>query len=167
MPTKQQIITIGVLCIVAFGLGYWVGMPKEEGSGGNGKKEPEFLKEGLVAYYLFNGNANDESGNGHDGEAKGAVLAADRHGEDGKAYRFDGKDDFIEVPDSDDLDLGNKTGKEWTVAIWFKGNIKREGWLLRKGGSGGSRTTDYGVIASPNPVHRGFIWGIHGIRRGG
>ena len=32
MPTKQQIITIGVLCIVAFGLGYWDG-PFEKDSG--------------------------------------------------------------------------------------------------------------------------------------
>ena len=29
--------------------------------------QPAFLKEGLVAYYPFNGNANDESGNGNNG----------------------------------------------------------------------------------------------------
>ena len=69
------------------------------------------------------------------------------------------KSDYIEVADSDALGLGNGTGKEWTVTLWIKGNIKREGWLLRKGGGGGSRTTDYGVLASPNPLHRGFIWG--------
>ena len=32
MPTKKQIITIGVLCVIALGLGYWSGMP-EKGSG--------------------------------------------------------------------------------------------------------------------------------------
>ena len=32
MPTKQQIITIGVLCVVALGLGYWSG-PFEKDSG--------------------------------------------------------------------------------------------------------------------------------------
>ena len=120
-------------------------------------EEPAFVKEGLLAYYPFNGNAKDESGNGHDGEVKGATLAKDRHGEEDKTYSFDGQDDFIEVADADSLDLGNEAGKEWTVTIWFKGNIKREGWLLRKGGGGGSRTTDYGVLASPK--HRGFVWG--------
>ena len=30
MPTKKQIITIGVLCVVALGLGYWYGMPEEK-----------------------------------------------------------------------------------------------------------------------------------------
>ena len=29
MPTKQQIITIGVLCVVTLGLGYWDGKPQK------------------------------------------------------------------------------------------------------------------------------------------
>ena len=54
-----------------------------ESNGGDNpstKKESAFLKEGLVAYYPFNGNAKDESGNGHDGEVKGATLGEDRNG---------------------------------------------------------------------------------------
>ena len=38
------------------------------------------LTDGLVAYYPFNGNANDESGNGNDGTVNGAILSADRNG---------------------------------------------------------------------------------------
>ena len=38
------------------------------------------LDSGLVAYYPFNGNANDESGNGNDGTVNGATLTADRFG---------------------------------------------------------------------------------------
>ena len=117
------------------------------------------LDKGLVAYYPFNGNAIDESGNGNDGEVKGATLAKDRHGEDNKAYSFDGQYSFIEVADADSLDLGNEPGKEWTVSIWFKGNIKREGWLISKSESGSSRNTDYGVLASGKSFHRGLIWG--------
>ena len=30
MPTKKQIITFGVLCVIALGLGYWSGMPEED-----------------------------------------------------------------------------------------------------------------------------------------
>ena len=32
------------------------------------------LKDGLVAYYPFNSNANDESGNGNNGTVNGANL---------------------------------------------------------------------------------------------
>ena len=33
------------------------------------------LQSGLIAYYPFNGNANDESGNGHDGNITGATTS--------------------------------------------------------------------------------------------
>ena len=48
------------------------------------------INDGLVAYYPFNGNANDESGNGHNGIVNGATLTADRFGNANKAYSFDG-----------------------------------------------------------------------------
>lgn len=53
------------------------------------------LDTGLVAYYPFNGNANDESGNGNDGTSFGAELARDRFGNINNAYQFDGIDDYI------------------------------------------------------------------------
>jgi len=45
---------------------------------------------GLVGYWPFNGNANDESGNGNNGTVNGATLTSDRFGNVGKAYNFDG-----------------------------------------------------------------------------
>jgi hypothetical protein len=39
------------------------------------------LSNGLVAYYPFNGNANDESGNGHDATTIGASFTQDRFGQ--------------------------------------------------------------------------------------
>ena len=50
---------------------------------------------GLVAYYPFNGNANDESGNGNHGTVSGASLTYDRSGSTRSAYSFDGVDDWI------------------------------------------------------------------------
>lgn len=51
---------------------------------------------GLVAYYPFNGNANDASGNGrHAIPTNGTALAADRTGSPNRAYSFDGVDDHI------------------------------------------------------------------------
>ena len=49
------------------------------------------LKDGLVAYYPLNGNANDESGNGNHVTVYGATLTTDRFGNTNKAYSFDGK----------------------------------------------------------------------------
>ena len=109
MPEKKTIAMFAVLCLIALGLGYWVGQPKQTSrkeNGGNpegkGKvksevtpKEPEFLKKGLVTYYPFNGNAKDESGNGNGGDVNGAILTTDRHGNSKQAYDFDGVDDKI------------------------------------------------------------------------
>jgi len=59
----------------------------------------------LIAQYDFSGNANDSSGNGHDGTVLGATLANDRFGNADSAYNFDGND-YINVPDSSDFNLG-------------------------------------------------------------
>jgi hypothetical protein len=55
---------------------------------------------GLVGWWPFNGNANDESGNGNNGSVNGATLTTDRFGNTNKAYSFDGIDDGIITPDS-------------------------------------------------------------------
>jgi len=46
------------------------------------------LDAGLVAYYPFDSNANDLSGNGNHGTVNGAVLTSDRLGNANSAYHF-------------------------------------------------------------------------------
>ena len=53
----------------------------------------------LVGWWPFNGNANDESGNGNHGLVIGANLTLDRFGSLDGAYDFDGLDDFIMLSD--------------------------------------------------------------------
>jgi hypothetical protein len=111
-------------------------------------EEPAFFKESLVAYYPLDGNTKDESGNGNDGEAKGATLADDRHGNSNSAYAFDGVDDFLNVDSSSSLKI---TG-DITLSVWVKfieggaGNPrmishggKQNGWELLSGKTAGSR----------------------------
>ena len=43
---------------------------------------------GLVGYWPFNGNANDESGNGNNGTVTGATLTNDRFGSASSSYNF-------------------------------------------------------------------------------
>src|SRR2546423_13412202 len=59
-----------------------------------------FLTNGLIAYYPFNGNANDESGNGRNGIVVGATLVPDRFNNSGSAFRFVSEGDSIVVPNS-------------------------------------------------------------------
>jgi len=65
------------------------------------------LNDGLVAYYPFNGNANDASGNGNNGTINGTILTTNRFGTPNSAYYFPGNNDWISVPDAPSLDLTN------------------------------------------------------------
>lgn len=73
------------------------------------------INDGLVAYYPFNGNANDESGTGNNGTVHGATLTTDRFGNSNGAYLFDGTDDWIEVPNHESLNPPSVT-----VSAWFR-----------------------------------------------
>jgi hypothetical protein len=79
---------------------------------------PDYVPtDGLVGWWPFTGNANDESGNGNDGVVNGAMLTEDRYGIVNAAYVFDGVDDLIKVEDDqDELDLvGN-----FTLSCWIR-----------------------------------------------
>lgn len=68
---------------------------------------------GLVAKYYFEGNANDDSGNGNNGTAYGPVLTTDRFGIPNSAYTFDGVDDYIDIPT-----LG--AYQTFSLVVWVK-----------------------------------------------
>jgi hypothetical protein len=53
---------------------------------------------GLIAYWPFNGNANDASGNGNNGTVNGATLTTDRFGNANSAYSFNGTSNSISIP---------------------------------------------------------------------
>ncbi len=55
---------------------------------------------GLVGWYPFNGNANDESGNNNNGTVNGATLTTDRNGNTNKAYDFNGNSSYISTNNS-------------------------------------------------------------------
>jgi hypothetical protein len=69
---------------------------------------------GLVGWWPFNGNANDESGNGGNGTVNGPLLVPDRSGVINSAYRFDGIDDDIVTT------MQTLNGNAHTVSCWFR-----------------------------------------------
>ena len=62
----------------------------------NAQTIPSYIPtSGLVGWWPFNGNANDESGNGLNGIVNGATLTTDRFGIPNRAFSFDGINDDI------------------------------------------------------------------------
>jgi hypothetical protein len=82
---------------------------------------PSNLQNGLVGYWPFCGNANDESGNGNDGTVNGSTLSEDRFGAMGKAYDFDGMDDLIETT------LTNIQSQNYTISCWYNSLLNIQG----------------------------------------
>jgi hypothetical protein len=78
---------------------------------------------GLVAYYPFSDNANDQSGNNINGTVNGATLTTDRFGNANSAYSFNGTSNYIQFSDTK-MPVGNTSR---TFSIWtnFTGN---SGW---------------------------------------
>lgn len=68
--------------------------------------------DGLIAFYSFNGDAQDASGNDHNGIVHGATATTDRFGQPGKALHF--YNAWIEVPDTPTFRPYN-----FTYAFWF------------------------------------------------
>ena len=73
---------------------------------------------GLVGYWPFNGNANDESGNGNHGTVNGATLTADRNGNPASSYGFNSFSQVINLPELSST-FGTPTSL-YSCSFWFK-----------------------------------------------
>ena len=126
-------------------LGYILEIPKVD------------LESGLIAYYPFNGNANDESGNGNDGTITGATLVEDRFGNSDAAYRIDDKGDVIDTPDF--------TSNEITVSLWYDHHETLGYWNTLLGHDEGGY---HHLLINPDNEEIGFysysIWNSSGYK---
>jgi hypothetical protein len=75
------------------------------------------LVNGLVGYWPFCGNANDQSGNGNNGTVNGATLTTDRFGNTNSAYNFDGVNDYISTNYSGILGINSRS-----ISFWYNSN---------------------------------------------
>ncbi len=72
------------------------------------------LTEGLLAYYPFDGNANDASDNRYHGEIHRALLTTDRHNAKNSAYHFDGSQSYI------NLKIERSTYPKFSMCTWYQ-----------------------------------------------
>lgn len=69
---------------------------------------------GLIGYYPFNGNANDVSGNNHNGTVNGPTLTTDRFGNANSSYNFTGTNNDITLSNSQTL----VTNGSFSISAW-------------------------------------------------
>jgi len=98
---------------------YYVSFESKDVAGNSETINYQFAvnKEGLVVYYPFNGNANDEAGNGNDGVVYNAILTEDRFGNPDSAYSFPVTGQYIRAATTYGLPKGNEPR---TMAAWIR-----------------------------------------------
>ena len=112
---------------------------------------PASLTNGLVAFFPFNGNANDESGNGHHGTIIGSQITMTNgvNSSPNSAYRFAGLPAENQIT-GNGVNLANTS---LSVSLWFKKDYSQfgieHGWIFSVGteGSAGKSlqfTSNYG-----------------------
>jgi hypothetical protein len=74
--------------------------------------------QGLVARYLFNGNARDSSSFGHNGVTHHVTLTSNRFGNAASAYSFNGTNAYIEIPDAGVFSVS--TTGQLSISVWMR-----------------------------------------------
>ncbi len=122
--------------------------------------EIQIPTDGLIAYWPFNGGANDESGNEINAAVVGPTLTSDRHGNINAAYAFDGLNDYLEA------DASLLPTAERTISLWFYANtVDNRPGLLGYGGSS-TRGTSWFMGLNVNGIksfHMSCHWLINRI----
>jgi len=87
-----------------------------------GEKEtsPQLASDGLVAYYKFNGNANDET-ESYNGTIFGGATFG--NGKYGQALNLDGSNDYVIANNSKNINLN-----DFTVSAWIYKNNSINNW---------------------------------------
>ena len=102
-----------------------------------------YLSNGLVAYYGFDGNANDFIGD-NDGTVSGASLTTDKDNASNSAYSLDGTDDYISFSDDD---IFQPNTSDFSISIWVYNDQSQFGPVILKRQESGSYE-QYGLFFS-------------------
>ncbi|CAN5338458.1 hypothetical protein BH09BAC5_BH09BAC5_29000 [soil metagenome] len=104
---------------------------------------------GLVGYWPFTGNGNDESGNQNHGTVNGPTLTSDRNSNTNNAYSFDGVDDYITVGNT--ASVSTNIG---TINFWVQSSSTALMQLVKKSNYSDATGEQYGFAANANASNR-------------
>ena len=82
------------------------------------------FSKGLVAYWPFDGDINDQSGSKWNGSSTNLTFTNDRHGTTGKSASFDGISSYIELPPKSNLS-GDLSASGWIQLMSSKDRFER------------------------------------------
>jgi hypothetical protein len=86
-----------------------------------GQTLPSYIPaNGLVGWWPFNGNAQDESGNGNNGTLNSPSITTDRFGNAGAAYSFNGSTDYINTELTPQLSISSNS--DISISYWCNFN---------------------------------------------
>jgi hypothetical protein len=108
---------------------------------------------GLVGWWPFNGNANDESGNGNNGTVNGATLTSDRNGSTNAAYNFTNSLNVINIPHSSSLNLSGAM----SFSFWLNSTDVNAHQVIMNKATGGT-SNSYILQLSPGNDTKNKIW---------
>ena len=91
-----------------------------DGTNPNDASSYNSLNKGLVAYYPFNGNAKDESGNGRNANVTGPILTTDARVATNTAYSFDGIADIMTCSEFSGIE-----DSQLSVSLWIQADTTR------------------------------------------
>jgi PKD repeat protein len=96
------------------------------------------LNNGLAAYYPFNGNANDESGNGNNPVFNNASLTSDKFGKAKSAYHFNGSNQYMRIRNNPSINFGNKITISAVVRVsgFYEGKCHGNRIIMKGDGDG-------------------------------
>jgi hypothetical protein len=114
------------------------------------------LNQGLIAYYPFNGNSNDGSGNNNNAVFNNAALTTDRFGNASSAYYFDGVNDYMSIPGSTTLNSPNSM----SVALYFNPEQTNVQNLIGKINYNLGNGTQFQVAINFN-LYPGVLFGVN------
>jgi hypothetical protein len=119
---------------------------------------PYVPTNGLVGWWPFSGNANDESGNGNNGTVIGAALTTDRFGNSNKSYLFDGISNRIAF-NLNSINNLFPSSTESTASIWIKTTDLNGPLISMQGNNGIEFDFHIGTLADilQNPGHYGIL----------
>jgi formylglycine-generating enzyme required for sulfatase activity len=97
---------------------------------------PSWLNDGLVAYYPFNGNAKDESGNGNHGTVEGPVFSSSRHGDKNASLSLQNRSDRVSIPATTAIKSLNTS--DATFMMWINSAVDQNASYILSRNKGGS-----------------------------